>query len=185
MRVLGRSRCVLLRTAAGVHRHRRTSAPAHAGLRLLRRLEHRLLRSERLLAAGQHHQHGVDAGQRARPVGDHDDDAAARADAEDGAWSAPRRPRGRGWSSARRAPPGRDRRRARGRARCAGAGRPTAALPPSPISVSVAVRQAAGSAHGRSAALAAAITASDEAAGSKRAMFSATVPANSSMSCGR
>ena len=53
--------------------------------RLQHFLEHNVLRSEGLLSAGPHHEHGVDAGQRARPMGDHDDDAAARANAQDGA----------------------------------------------------------------------------------------------------
>ena len=78
----------------------------------------------------------VHAGKRARPVGDHDDDAAARRDAADRLASAPARRRRRDWNWARRARPGTDRRRARApaptRCRCPA----ESAAPPSPTRVS-------------------------------------------------
>ena len=53
--------------------------------RLQHLAQHLVLRPEGLRAAVRHHQDQVDGGERARPVRDDDDDAAARAHAEDGA----------------------------------------------------------------------------------------------------
>ena len=80
--VLLRVRCRMLLPS-----HRGTTFSA-ARLRrggcVIARLQDFLLRPELLLAALGHDQSMVDAGDRARAMGDHHDDAAARAHAEDG-----------------------------------------------------------------------------------------------------
>ena len=99
--------------------------------------QHLVLRAEGLGAPLRHHQQQVDAGERARAVGDHDDDAAARAHAQDGLASAPRSPSASrlefGSSSTTRNGIAVERARQRDALRAA---RPTAPLPPSPTWVS-------------------------------------------------